>query len=64
MKDELKDNGLTVHPSSLRTSSFRARLPERAGLGTIAVAFIVAVRDREAGVAGFSRKSLKKQTKT
>jgi hypothetical protein len=36
-------------------------LPERAGLGTIAVAFVVAVRDREAGVAGFNRSEFKKQ---
>jgi hypothetical protein len=46
-------------------SAFRnhhGRLPERARLGTIAVAFIVAVRDREAGVAGFNRKEFKNQT--
>jgi small subunit ribosomal protein S21 len=44
-------------------STFRARLPEHARLGIMAVAFIVAVRDREAGVAPYSRKSLKKQTR-
>lgn len=38
--------GKTQHPTP-----FHGRLPERALAGKIAVAFVVAVRDREAGVA-------------
>jgi hypothetical protein len=48
MNDELKTRCIQF---IVQTSSFRHRLPERDSAGKIAVAFVVAIRDREAGVA-------------